>query len=272
MPAITDDVSVVGDYTPPTASADTPPFALNHARILYDNLLLDSSISVTAGNNPSYVLIPNTAQRYTFTGTQTITVTLPIATLVDTLCFGAHNLSDSIVTVSSSPDLVSGYSVFSAARTIENNNAIMIHREGNALVRRLQIVITCTGDKHIGSIYAGIALQMMRPFYSGHSPSVLSRRTDFYSSNTESGNYIGVQVRRRALESSADWKNLTDAWYRTYFDPFLVVAETLPFYFAWNLLEHPNDVSYCKNITDISPSYQGQLTLMSVSIPLIGIA
>ena len=114
--------------------------------------------------------------------------------------------------------------------------------------------------------------EMMRPFYGGHSPAVLSKRTDFYSSDSESGNFIGVQVRRRALESNADWKNLADTWYRAYFVPFLNTAETLPFYFAWNLLEHPTDVAYCKNVTDISPTYQGSRDLMSVGIPLIGIA
>jgi hypothetical protein len=100
----------------------------------------------------------------------------------------------------------------------------------------------------------------------------LARQADYYSSMSESGNFIGVEVRRRALESEASWNNLNDEWYRAYFVPFLDSAEVLPFIFAWNLLQYPTDVAYCKNVTNIAPSYIGKKDLMSVSIPLVGIA
>jgi hypothetical protein len=251
---------------------ESPPFALNHARILYDSVLSQSSVSVTGGTNGNYTLIPNTAQRYTFTNTQTITFTLPANVNIDTFCVGAHNLSGQSLVVNYSGATTGAFTSFDSSQSPTTNNAIMFHRASELSVRRIQLVVTGTGTFYIGSIYAGVALQMMRPFYGGHSPAVLSKRTDFYSSDSESGNFIGVQVRRRALESNADWKNLADTWYRAYFVPFLNTAETLPFYFAWNLLEHPTDVAYCKNVTDISPTYQGNRDLMSVGIPLIGIA
>lgn len=264
--------------TPNALDPELPPFALNHARILYENLLVGSIVTVNQGINPNYTLIPNTAQRWTatLTGvTAAIEYLLPANTNIDTICIGSHNISsvggdfeilyhpaDTGVFIQISPDI-----------TPINNNSIMIHLGSAVSARRLQIKIkNANGSFYIGSVYAGIALQMQRPFFGGHTPAVLARQADYYSSMSESGNFIGVEVRRRALESSAAWKNITDTWYRTYFVPFLASAEILPFYFAWNLLQYPTDVAYCKNITNIAPSYSGQRDLMSVDIPLIGIA
>jgi hypothetical protein len=260
-------------FTANALPSETPPFPTNHARILYDNLLSTSTVTATAGTNPSYVLIPNTAQRWVFTDGEDIIFTPPANIDLDTVCIGAHSLKNYSIGVNYETTVGGGYTAFASGKELSNNDAVMFHRSSTVSVARLKISCSgATGANFIGSIYAGVALQMQRPFYSGYSPGVLSRQADYFSSNTESGNFIGVEVRRRAQQSNADWKNLNNDWYRSYFDPFLVSAETLPFYFAWNLAEYDRDVMYCKNITNISPSYQGQRDLMSVSIPLVGIA
>lgn len=252
-----------------------PPFALNHARILYDNLLTGSTSLTDNGANPSFALIPNTAQRWTASVNSYLKFVLPANADIDTICIGAHNLSDngySVQTFYRTTD-IGTLIAFDGGSSPVNNNAIMIHRTEAVSAKVIEIFITGgSGETFIGSVYAGIAMQMQRPFFAGHTPAVLARQADYYSSMSESGNFIGVEVRRRALESSAAWSNLTDTWYREYFVPFLASAEMLPFYFAWNLLEHPTDVAYCKNITNVAPSYTGQRDLMSVDIPLIGIA
>jgi hypothetical protein len=261
--------------TPKAAGSELPPFALNHARVLYDNLLSDSSAATISGVNPSFTLIPNTAQRWTATVPASISFTLPVNRDIDTVCIGAHNLSDNGYSVQAFYRATDGGTLiaFDGGSNPVNNNAIMIHRSEAVSAKVIEIFITVgTGSAFIGSVYAGIALQMQRPFFGGHTPAVLARQADYYSSMSESGNFIGVEVRRRALESDVSWNNLTDSWYRTYFVPFLASAEILPFYFAWNLLEHPTDVAYCKNITNVAPSYSGQRDLMTVGIPLVGIA
>jgi hypothetical protein len=254
---------------------EVPPFALNHARVLYDSVLNGSSSFTDNGVNPSFPLIPNTAQRWTTSVNSFIKFIIPINSNVDTVCIGAHNLNAGNYTVSvfyRTTDLGTLTS-FASSVIPSNNNAIMIHRSSAVSAKVIEIYITSgSGAAFIGSIYAGIALQMQRPFFVGHTPAVLARQADYYSSNTESGNFIGVEVRRRAIESQASWANLSDAWYRSYFVPFLESAELLPFYFAWNLLQHPTDVAYCKNITNVAPSYSGTLDKLTVDIPLIGIA
>ena len=278
MTAVVADVSVASSsstkFTPNPVPSEMPPFALNHARIMYDSVLSSATVFANVGTNPRFPLIPNTAQRWAFTATTSneITFTLPANRDIDTVCIGAHNLVNATVSFSYDSDVL-GYSEFAPDAVTVNDNAIMAHISSSVSVKRLKITITgVTGSFYVGSIYAGIALQMQRPFFGGHTPAVLARQADYYGSMSESGNFIGVEVRRRALESDASWKNLTDTWYRQYFVPFLTSAEVLPFYFAWNLKQYPTDVAYCKNITNVAPSYSGQRNLMTVGIPLVGIA
>ena len=254
---------------------ESPPFALNHARILYNSVLAGSATFTNNGVNPSYPLIPNTAQRWTTAVNSFIKFTMPVNNNVDTVCIGAHNLPSGGYSVQVLYRNTDGGTLtsFAASMTPTDNNAIMFHRSSAVSAKVIEVYITSgSGSAFIGSIYAGIAMQMQRPFFGGHTPTVLARQADYYGSMSESGNFIGVEVRRRSIESGADWKNLTDTWYRQYFVPFLTSAEILPFYFAWNLLQYPHDVAYCKNITNIAPSYSGQRDLMTVSIPLVGIA
>jgi hypothetical protein len=282
LPVIVDAESVPAIDTPVVITTNLtdvnlPPFDLNHARILYDSKLIGSSVTTTVGANGNYTLIPNTAQRWTFTGTASnlITYLMPSNNSIDTVCINAHNLASAGATIEILYSLTDAGSFvsFAPTQTPAKNNSLMFHVATAVNARRIQINITNASDGvFVGSVYAGIALQMQRPFFSGHTPAVLARQADYYSSMSESGNFIGVEVRRRALESEASWNNLNDEWYRAYFVPFLDSAEVLPFIFAWNLLQYPTDVAYCKNVTNIAPSYIGKKDLMSVSIPLVGIA
>ena len=268
-------LALPSSYTANAIETESPPFDLNHARILYENLLVGSTSSTDLGTNPSFALIPNTAQRWTTSVNSFLKFTLPVNQDIDTVCIGAHNLSAGgyNVTVFYRPTIGGTLTAFTTSKTPTNDNALMFHRSSTVSAKTIEVYLTAgTGEAFIGSVYAGVALQMQRPFFGGHTPAVLARQADYYSSMSESGNFIGVEVRRRALESDASWKNLTDTWYRQYFVPFLASAEILPFYFAWNLLQYPNDVAYCKNITNVAPSYSGQRDLMTVGIPLVGIA
>jgi hypothetical protein len=261
--------------TPNAIDPENPPFSLRHARILYSSSIASAPVISTTGSNPAYTLIPNTAQRWTYSANGNLIYTITASVNVDTICIGAHSISKGGYTVTPyyRVSLGSALQLFAVGKSPSNDNAIMFHRSSSVSATVIEIHLTAgSGAGFIGSVYAGIALQMQRPFFGGHTPAVLARQADYYSSMSESGNFIGVEVRRRAIESSADWKNITDTWYRQYVVPFLASAETLPFYFAWNLEQYPTDVVYCKNITNIAPSYSGQRNLMTFSIPLVGIA
>ena len=277
--AIPNDIAEVaaGALSVPTAitanalDPETPPFSLKHARILYLNKLIGSVVTTSLGTNGSLVLVPNTADRWAITTTSFITFTLPAAVPIDTIGIGAHNLGSTnyVISFQYSTTDVSSFVTFKAAQTPTDNTAVMSHISSSVSARRIRITCTGSGSAFVGSIYAGIALQMQRPFFAGHSPLPLSAKTIRYSSVTEGGNFVGEQIRRLGFRSSAPFKNLSNDWYRTYFKPFVIHARTLPYFFAWNLDQYPTDVGYCKTNEDIIPAY-GSLDMFNVSFDMVG--
>ncbi len=251
-----------------------PPFPLNHARILYENELFNySSVVPSSGGTASYAINPNTWQRWTFTatGSDSILITLPASVDVDTICIGAHNLAGVEIAPFYDTDSSGSFTGFATAKTPSTNDSVMFHVSSSLSVRRLVLNINgATGEKFIGYISAGVALQMQRPFFGGHTPITDATVTKFYDSWTESGNIIGRSKRSQGQETTADFKNIDDGWYRNYFQGFKESALTLPYFFAWNLLEYPDDVGLCYTDSDISSPYVGTRALRSISFTLKG--
>ena len=247
--------------------SELPPFPLNHPRILYDNLLIGSTVTNTTGTSPTHVLIPNTANRWEISVDGSITFTLPINTNIDSIGIGAHNLSGCTITATYN----SGTAF--ASVTPVNNIAVFFHLGTAVGSDSIKISITNVGstDRFIGAIYAGIALQMQRPYFGGSTPINLSRVTKFYSSRTEAGNVIGREIRSQNFSTDVDFSNLSNGWYRTYFDPFVESARRYPYFYAWNLLKESRDIGYVETTEDIAPSYTGTRDLFSVSFSLLGV-
>jgi hypothetical protein len=264
-------LSVPTSITANALDPEVPPFSLKHPRILYLNKLIGSVVTTSLGTNGSLVLVPNTADRWAITTTSFITFTLTSAVTMDSVAIGAHNLGSTnyVISVEYSSATTGAFSTFKASQTPADDTAMMFHNAASVSVRRLKITCTGSGSAFLGSIYAGIALQMQRPFFAGHSPLPLSARTIKYSSVTEGGNFVGEQIRRLGFRSSAPFKNLSNDWYRTYFQPFVIHARTLPYFFAWNLEQYPTDVGYCKTNEDITPAY-GSLDMFNVSFDMVG--
>jgi hypothetical protein len=249
----------------PIAYSDTPPYPLNHARILYDNLLLTSTVTSTGGTGDSLTLSPNTFERWTLTAAANVKYEFSTNVDVDTVCIGAQDFIGETISVYYSAT-TGGSLVLIGSHLVTDTHAVMFHLTSSVSVADLEI--RSTGAGYAGVIYAGEALQMQRPFFSGHTPLPLGAVTDYFSSRTDTGEFIGRQIRRRGYESDASWKHLTDSWYRTYFQPFVESAKINPFFIAWNLLEQDADVGYCWTDADIAPSYMGILDFFEVSMNL----
>ena len=263
-------------YAASALDPTTPPFPLNHARILYNNLLSNAAVSASGGTNEVYTLIPNTFQAWGFTLTtsQTILITLPINQNIDTICIGAHNLSGASVTVEYDTDLTDPTILFAPVKSPATNDALMFHVDTPVSARRVRITISgSTGlDYKIGFISAGIALQMARPFFSGHNPMNQNKKHRYYDAWTETGQMVGRSKRSVQLEGDFSWDNLPDIWYRTYMPAFIESATLLPYFISWNLLEHANDCAMSFTDEDINSSYSGTRDLRSVSFSARGIA
>jgi len=260
--------------TPSKFDLVEPPFPLNHARILYENQLVQySSIGISSGSNRSHTVVPNTWQRWSFTAASLniISYNMGATFTADTICIGAHNLAGGKVTVFYDPDTSPGGFVMLEQRTVDTNDPIMFHFDEAFDYGRIQINIEdVSGDKFVGYISVGIALQMQRPFFSGHTPITDADVTRYYHNETESGEIIGQSIRSQGFETQAQWNNIDDGWYREYFAPFKQYAKLRPFFFAWNLAEYPDDVGFCRISEDVSAPYSGTRKLRSISMKLLG--
>lgn len=264
--------------TPNAGTAITPPFPLNHARILYENRLeqLEASSSDISGSTPINAIKPNTWERFNNMagGNGYIRFDMAATRGVDTICIGAHNAGSkdynfiAYYRATTGGDLIQ----FASGVTPDTDASIMFHRSELVSAKVIEIYFNGGSDAFsIGYISAGVALQMQRPFFNGHTPITDADVTEYYSNRTESGEIIGQKILRQGYQTSADWSNLDDTWYREYFAPFKQAAKLKPFFFAWNLLEYPDDVGLCRIASDISaPMQNGVVTKRNVSMNLLG--
>ena len=252
-------------FTANAGTSETPPYPLTHARILYDNLLLTSTVSADSGTNPAYTLIPNTYQAWRFGAGGAITFVLGDGTDIDTVTIAAHNLSGSDYTVGVEYDtgLVGPFIAFTTGKTPTTNKPIMFHRSSSVSVRRLRVTCSGTGlARIVGSIYAGIALQMQRPFFSGFDR--FGDSTTYSTPMTAGGNIIAREAIRKGYNNTFSFKHLSAGWVETYLTPFLLKAKTTPFVLAWNLDAYPDDVWFGATDSDINPTFMGIRDLYSV--------
>jgi hypothetical protein len=144
--------------------------------------------------------------------------------------------------------------------------------------------------------YLGEALVMERGVYQGYTPIELSRKTIFRPQMSESGQWIGRSIVRKSVSSTMQVNNLSNVWVRRYLEPFIVSALRYPYFFAWHpipdyagkslildfaeqqyassraLSSATDGVAYVQTSSDVQPTNSGPRDLMSVSIPMEGLA
>lgn len=268
-------ISTPSAITAKAGTVTTPPFPLTHARILWDNLLFNySSVSVTTGTNGSDAIIPNTYERWEFTGGAEIIITLPGNINIDTICVCAHNLGTNGYSVGAEWSATTGgaFNALTPGKSPTYDHALMFHyTSGTVSARRIKIVCSGSGDSFIGYISAGVALQMQRPFWGTYTPVCENLVYEYFDAWTESGQLVGRSERSVMIEGSYSWQNIDDTWYRTYFEPFKRSGHRLPFVFAWNLSEYPNDVEMVMANNISAAAYSGTRKLRNIDIAVQGV-
>lgn len=255
--------------TPTTGTATTPPFPLNHARILYDNLLFNySSVTSSTGSNPSYSVIPNTYKSWQFSTTGWIKYTLTSSQSIDTVCIGAHNLANGGYTVRAFYRETAAGSLigFAPQKAVTDNTPIMFHVDTPVNAEVIEIYTTVgTGSGQIGYVSAGTALQLQRPFFSGHTPITMGDNTVYRNNMTDGGEFTSRSIIRKGFSNSVSLDNVDRTWIQDYFLDFKEVSKEYMYFIAWNLLEYPDEVGLCMTGGDISLQFSGTRDLMSIN-------
>lgn len=240
------------------------PQPLTHARILYDNKLIGSTVSQP---DAAVTLIPNTWERMLALDGVPITYLLPVALPLDSAGIAAHDLAGKNLKVEYSETEFGSFTTVHDS-IIETDAAIFLLREDALTVARARFTVT-GGDAEIGVVYAGLSLQMPRPIYGGHRPINLSAKTKYDNNTSDDGNFLGRNIVSQGLETGYSWKYLDDIWIREYFTPFRIAAQRVPFFISWRPADYPAEAAFGWTDADIAPENMGGGNkLMAVSFSL----
>lgn len=243
---------------------------LNHARILWNPI---TGTVAGDGSNPAYAANDYTSQRWALSpGAQAWTLTPAAAASVDTVFIAAHNLSGKTVTISTAATIGGAHTTRSSFTPSDNSTiAAFFNNAGVAYsAAEIRISINDGSDIAIGIIRAGVALQMPIPIYGGHKPLNLNRITEAQQQFSETGQWLGRIIKRRAVATSYTWDYLTTSWYDANFEPFAQTLPLQPFCIAGNPLKITTDVGFVWTDRDVEPSNMGVQTYRSVSLPVTG--
>lgn len=232
----------------------TPDKSASCALIGYNNLLVTSALAIEA-------LTPNTYQRY-LPGTGAIEAKFEFTapgTQFDFVGIAAHNLG----THDNGVEITVSYAVSANGPTTEiatftpsDNSAVFLTFD---TLTAEQIVIetnAATTGLEIGVVSAGRFMRMEQPIYGGHNPIDLNQDTDYESTLSDTGQFLGRTVKRKGLKTTFSWQHLTPDWVRNTFKPFKESAVTTPFFIKWrpDLYEAS---AYCHTTSDIKPTNMG---------------
>lgn len=243
---------------------------LNHARILYAPL---SGTVSGDGTNPSYAANNYTSQRWELApGTNNWNLTTTSDAEIDCVFIAAHNLSGKIITVQTSNTVGGAYTTRATLTPSDNSTiAILFNNSGTAYtIRELRVSINDGSNIAVGIIKAGKALQMPIPIYGGHRPLNLNRVTEAQQQFSETGQWLGRIIKRRAVTTSYDWEYLSASWYDTYFEPFAKTLPLEPFCIAGNPSKITSDVGFVWTDRDVEPVQMGVQTYRSVTLSVTG--
>ena len=246
---------------PPTSG-----FPLNYARIGYDNALVNGAASATSDNiNSAKMLTPSTYDKWRPT-------TDSVATLVGTLkqCnyvgIAAHNLGADGVTLTVKVSDGGTYTTV-YSQLVTTDNALFI-RFVEGTYSNVELTLTGSLTAEIGVVFLGLELEMMRPIFTGHKPANLNATDVMTPQISDGGQFLGKQIVRQGYATAAEFQHLTDEWYRDKFQPFVEHAKVRPYFWAWNLLESPDDVVYGWTNSNIGCSYMGIRNWLQVSFDI----
>jgi hypothetical protein len=261
------------------ASVSDPVTELNSPIFGYRSVV--ATTNVASGNAATGYPITNVANvstasfwRASNTSQQYVTVIINPAQTVNYVGIARHNFATAGVAVSIETQVGSGdpWVEVIAPSIPANNNAIIFRFTAQSAYGVRIKLAAGTSAPEIAVVYVGQILASSQRIYVGHSPITLNRSAEVVSGLSESGNYLGRIVTGSSLSTAVSLTHLDPAWYRTNFDPFVLAAQTVPFFFGWRPYSYPNEVAFSWMTNNPQPSNMLPNGMMQVSLEMSGVA
>ena len=251
-----------------TQAASNTIWPLTHARIGYKNLITKDNISGPAGedNFPIEGMALAITNEMYKPSTSNAVVNVDLGSAQDVNYFGLVGNNMGIVKLEYSFDDITYTEVYEKD---DGASTISMGLFTLQTARYWRFTFTGAGQEII-TVFLGVTLDMMRPIYGGHTPLDFGRDTASQPRLSETGQYMGLTIRRQGFSTSYDWSNLTAAWVREEFKPFIKAIRSQPYFIAWRPETFPDEVGYVWTTSRVSPQNMGTRDLMSVSLPVQG--
>lgn len=255
-----------------TIDLDAPIFG-------YENFVAATAITATTSNT-SYPVTnlanPSTAAfwRALNTTTQYITAIINPVKPIDYVGIARHNFKTAGVAVSVETQTSSGAAwVEKIPAFVPANNQTLIFRFVNATFYGVRVKLVATiAPAEMAVMYVGSILTSTQRIYVGHNPITLNRKVDVINGQSENGNFLGRIITGSSLSTSVSLTHLEPDWYRASFDPFVVAAQSYPFFFGWRPQSYPFECGYAWMTNNPEPSNMMPNGMMQVSIDMVGVS
>lgn len=263
----------------------------NNPIIGYDNLVTTANVAATTENslypatnlaNPSTNLKWQASSGSPTFGEEFLTFDLQTTQQIDYIGIARHNFGTgqfpvSIEAVTEEPGSPADWDVLISDTLLPDDKPVIFRFTPQAVHQiRLRIgesLLSSDQPEPFAAVaYVGKLLVLQRRLFVGHTPISYGRRTKLMSARSESGNFLGRLVLREMRETNVQSNNLTEAWYRENFEPFVEAAQESPFFFNWRPGDYPYESGYVWTTEDIQPGNALPNGMMSVSFSISGIA
>jgi len=243
--------------------------------IAFDNLALSAS-SITASSEEAGFNSANLFNYFTFDGwkpsaggAQYVEIQLPNASPCDYFAFYNQNIFEDAGEIKLQYWDGSTFSDIVTFSPLDNSPQLITFTEVTADLFRVSVtstnpaIISCVSFGKYLSIPFGLETSFNSPHNAQHY---------FDKSNeSETGNFIGRSVVKRAASFTIATQLLEYDWFREYWRPFIRHAERRPFWFKWSNSTYSDESVYCWNDGEIATPTPTGPHFMSFTIALKGL-
>lgn len=249
------------------------PFFGYQSFVTAGGIAADSEDADYPASNLANVLTFSDAEwRSASTAAQNIEFTIADTDPCDYAAIAGHNFGTAGISIKWQVYDGSTWNDVTSEQVVDDDTPLIFRFEAQPVNPGIRLVLGAGSEApRAAVIYIGPSLVAQRRIYVGHAPLKMARNTEVLAGMSEAADFLGRVVIGEHLGTTIDLKNLTPAWYRSYFDPFLVAAKTRPFFFAWRPEDYPDEVGFCWLTNKPKPVNQRNNGMMSVQLQVSGI-
>lgn len=188
-------------------------------------------------------------------GTKYITVDCLTPVTADALGIVGHNLyaADAVVSVESSPDNSIWTERLAPFAPVSDKALLKTFTIASARYWRVKIV-TASVAARIAVIFLGDRFEFPRHISGSYDP--YPEEISAVTSRSKTGNLLGSTLDLIMSKISVQFSKMTDSWVINTFNPLWddYLSRLQPFFWAWDITNHPTEVYYGKVPDDFSLS------------------